>query len=314
MPSLNEHDAAVTPFAQNPITRLVKFLISATYYVGREMLSAVSRLFGMCKPGLAVAIYYHQVPTGQRARFAKQMDHLVRWAEPIRADHMEPLPAGKSYVMVTVDDGWISFVENALPELRSRHIPVTMFVIADRTGDSMGEAADHIVSEAQLRSLLPDIVRGLVTIGSHTSTHAYITTLDRREAWRELADSRARLARVLDREVSLFCFPFGIHSPEMVDLSRAAGYKRVFGGMPSPALRDPHEFLIGRVRVDPTDWLVEFHLKMSGAYDWVPLAANLKRRILDTLRVGHTLHATMVARPSEPDSTASRGLFTTSSK
>ena len=56
MPSLNEHDAAVTPFAQNPITRVVKFLISATYYVGREVLSAVSRLLGMRKPGLAVAI------------------------------------------------------------------------------------------------------------------------------------------------------------------------------------------------------------------------------------------------------------------
>ena len=69
-------------------------------------------------------------------------------------------------------------------------------------------------------------------------------------------------------------------------MCRAAGYTRVFGGMPSPALGDPHEFLIGRVRVDPTDWLVEFHLKLMGAYDWVPFAADLKRRIVDALRIG----------------------------
>ncbi len=313
MPSLNEHDAA-PPYAQNPINRVAKLLISAAYYVAREVLRSVSRLLGKRQPGLAVGIYYHQVPTEQRARFARQMDLLVRWSKPIRADHMEPLPARRRYVMVTADDGWMSFVENALPELRSRRIPVTIFLIADRTGDSMGEAADRIVSEEELRGLFPDIASGLVTIGSHTSTHACITRLDRREAWRELADSRTRLQRILNRDVTLFCFPFSSQSAEAVEMCRAAGYVRVFGGMPAPALGDPHEFLIGRTRVDPTDWLVEFHLKLIGAYDWVPFASDLKRRVLDTLHVGHARHAATVARPSEPDSTASRGLFTTSSK
>jgi peptidoglycan/xylan/chitin deacetylase (PgdA/CDA1 family) len=207
--------------------------------------------------------------------------------------------------MVTVDDGWMSFVENALPELRRRNIPVTMFVVADRMGDSMGEAADHILSETELRGLAPDIARGLVTIGSHTSTHARVTALNRRETWRELAESRARLEQVLDREVNLFCFPFGIYSAEAVELCRATGYTRVFGGMPSLALRDPHEFLIGRVRVDPSDWLPEFHLKLMGAYSWVPFAADLKHRVLDALRVGRGRHAVTLAKPGEPDSIAS---------
>ena len=305
MSSLNEHDAAIPPYAQNPIKRVAKFLISAAYYVAREALQAVSRLLGMPQPGLAVGIYYHQVPTVQRARFARQMDHLLRWAEPIRADRVEPLPAGVRYVMVTVDDGWMSFVENGLPELRSRNIPVTIFVVADRTGDSMGEAADHIVSETELRGLAPDIARGLVTIGSHTSTHARITTLDRREVWRELTESRARLQQILNRNVTLFCFPFSLQSEEAVEMCRAAGYTRVFGGMPSPALGDPHEFLIGRMRVDPSDWLVEFHLKLMGAYDWVPFAADLKRRILDTLR-GRRRHAGSPGHP--PRTVANEGL------
>jgi len=55
--------------------------------------------------------------------------------------------------------------------------------------------------------------------------------------------------------------------------------------MPRPALKDPYEFLIGRVRVDPTDWMVEFHLKLVGAYDWVPWAAEIKRRMLRAFRL-----------------------------
>jgi peptidoglycan/xylan/chitin deacetylase (PgdA/CDA1 family) len=281
----NSQDAAISPYSQNPIRRLGKFLISVVFFAGREILHATSRLIGKPQRGLAVAIYYHQVPPEERRRFARQMDHLVRWALLIRADHMEPLPPGKRYVMVTADDGWMSFVENALPELRSREIPVTIFVIADRTGDGMGEAADRIFTEEELRGLAPDIARGLVTIGSHTSTHACLTTLHPREAWRELTDSRTRLQRLVNRDVTLFCFPFSSQSAETVELCRSAGYTRVFGGMPAPALRDPHEFLIGRVRVDPSDWMVEFHLKLMGAYEWVPFAADLKRRIVDTLRV-----------------------------
>lgn len=302
------------PFAQNPISRLAKFLISAAFYVVRDTLRTVSRLIGWRQRGQAVGIYYHQVPPEQRARFARQMDHLLRWAEPIRADHIEPPPAGTRYAMVTVDDGWMSFVENALPELRSRNIPVTIFVVADRMGDSMGETTDHIVSEETLRGLAPDIARGLVNIGSHTSTHARVTALTRREAWRELAGSRAQLEQVLGREVKLFCFPFGIHNAETLNLCRAAGYERVFGGMPSPVLRDPHESLIGRTRVDPSDWLFEFHLKLMGAYDWVPFAAELKRRVLETLRVGRNRHAGTLAKSNEPDSMAAQNITVTSSK
>jgi len=115
-------------------------------------------------------------------------------------------------VIVTADDGWLSFVENALPELKGRRIPVAIFVISDHMGDSMGEQRDRIVPETGLRALLPDIATGLVTIGSHTCSHSRITTIERREALRELMDSRERLKQVIGREVDLFCFPFGVHS------------------------------------------------------------------------------------------------------
>src|SRR5262249_19721074 len=264
--------------------RFLKFLVSLCFWLFRWITEMLARLLGFKRPGHAVGIYYLQVLPEDRNRFARQMDHLVRWAVPISADHMQTLPPGRLHAIVTADDGWLSFIQNALPELKARRIPVAIFVISDHMGDNMGEQGDQIVSEAGLRALLPDIETGLVTIGSHTCSHSRVTAIDRREASRELVDSRKRLKQVIGCDVDLFCFPFGVHTPDTIGLCRLAGYKRVFDGMPAPALEDPREFLIGRVRVDPGDWMVEFHLKLVGAYDWVPWAAELKRRMLVAFR------------------------------
>jgi peptidoglycan/xylan/chitin deacetylase (PgdA/CDA1 family) len=49
----------------------------------------------------------------------------------------------------------------------------------------------------------------LITIGSHTSTHPILTTLDREARDAEIAESRIRLEQHLGRSVDLFCYPNG---------------------------------------------------------------------------------------------------------
>ncbi|HLK87130.1 MAG TPA: polysaccharide deacetylase family protein [Candidatus Binataceae bacterium] len=298
------------PFAPNPLLRLVKFLLSMSFWLLRSLVDGLTRVLGSRRPGHATGIYYHQVLPEQRDRFARQMDHLLRWAVPISADHRAPLPPGRRYAMVTADDGWTSFVENALPELKQRRIPVAIFVISDCMGEHLGGQRDRIVSETELRALQPDIAAGLVMIGSHTCSHRRLVATGRREALRELIDSRERLKQVLGQEVVLFCFPFGVHTPQTLALCRMAGYQRAFDGMPARALEDPCEFLIGRVRVDPDDWMIEFHLKLVGAYDWVPWAAELKRRIFLALRVRRAPQARATVTRAAPGSDARRQIGT----
>jgi peptidoglycan/xylan/chitin deacetylase (PgdA/CDA1 family) len=77
---------------------------------------------------MCVVLYYHAVRPEERASFGRQMDELLSIGSPIRADRREPLQPGRRYVAVTFDDGFVSVVENALPELRDRRIPCTIFV------------------------------------------------------------------------------------------------------------------------------------------------------------------------------------------
>ena len=262
-------------------SRLIKFLISLAFYACAESWRAVRRIAGRSEPPSTFVIYYHHVLKEQRENFARQLDHLVRWTTPLRGDCREPLAANGRYSIVTVDDGWKSFADNAVPELQIRSIPVAMFAISSRLGNSVdGIGFDRLVTPEELRALDPRTV----TIGSHTATHAIMTTLSAADAARELRESRAQLAAILGHDVTMFCFPYGAYNDDLISLCREAGYQRVFTCM--PALAIPAEFVQGRVRVDPSDWPLEFHLKLMGAYRWLPMAIALKRRVLGTIRGG----------------------------
>ena len=256
--------------------RVFKLLGAVVLYPFLEAWRVMGKLFGQRFRGIAVAVYYHGIPAKDAMRFARQMDHVARWSEPIRADQSERPHPGSRSVIITFDDGWHSFFTTAMPEIRRRQIPVTVFAIAER----LGETIDGIVEE---RLMTPDelcrLPRDCVTVGSHSCTHANVPSLEEQEGRRELRHSREVLEDLTKREVKLFCFPYGRFSPDSIRLCAEEGYQRVFTGMPTLALKDGHDFVVGRIKVEPTDWLIEFHLKISGAYCWVPLAIAAKRAL-----------------------------------
>lgn len=270
----NPDAAAIDPDAPRRIPRLVKLAISLGFYLGTESWRVALRTLGRKPQARAVVIYYHHVLDAQRRDFTRQLDHLMRWTTPLRADQSQPLSSDRRYSMVTVDDGWKSFADNAVPELERRNIPVTIFAISERLGQTVdGIGFDRLLTPAELSALNPSVV----TIGSHGATHARMTTLSEQDAYRELYDSRTTLESILGRKVTMFCFPYGDYVETLVPLCREAAYERIFTCLPEPA--NLSQFVLGRVRVDPTDSMLEFHLKLMGAYRWLPMAIALKRRL-----------------------------------
>jgi peptidoglycan/xylan/chitin deacetylase (PgdA/CDA1 family) len=264
---------------QLSLKRIAKFLISLGVYAVSGLQTLLVRLTGKSAKGSCVIVYYHSVPESHRTLFAKQLDQLRRHAKPMAVNEFSGLDSGGRYVAVTFDDGFENFYEHALPELVKRGIPATMFVISDAIGKAFGssECSEKIMSLEQLRNL-PD----LVTIGSHTLSHPLLPSIAVDEAAREIALSRKRLEQQLNRKILLFSFPFGAFNETLVEVCREAGYQRVFSTLPKFAFISTDEFVTGRVRVDPTDWPLEFRLKLAGAYRWLPWAFELKRRVLNS--------------------------------
>src|SRR5690349_7228733 len=81
-----------------------------------------------------VVLMYHGIPAQFRAHFAQQMDLLLRIAVPIRAGDPKLPDERGNYVAVTFDDGLQSTIDNALPVLKDRQIPATLFIVTEALG------------------------------------------------------------------------------------------------------------------------------------------------------------------------------------
>jgi peptidoglycan/xylan/chitin deacetylase (PgdA/CDA1 family) len=270
------------------IARLVKLCVSFVVSIGDRVHTQALRLLARKPKGVFVVLYYHAIPAATGGSFGRQMDALLRIATPVRADCEGPLDRGRRYAAVTFDDGFVSVVENALPQLRSRHIPCTIFVPTGSLGAGASwlrpghaDAGEMVASPELIQALAAE---ELVTIGSHSITHPNFRRIDDGTARVELEQSKRELERIAKMEISSFSFPHGACGPRSVELARQAGYRRVFTIDPTLASVSGDQFVCGRVKVDPGDWAVEFRLKASGAYRWLSGASALKQRLKGSRR------------------------------
>ncbi|HEX7096131.1 MAG TPA: polysaccharide deacetylase family protein [Acidimicrobiales bacterium] len=267
--------------ASDRLKRAVKLLISAMLY-GIDSIVAVavpSRQRGRRSRG--VVLMYHDVLERDRARFAAQCDELVRLARPSRLDAMHDAADTTWRAAVTFDDGFRSFARVALPELELRAIPSTLFVATEWARRASGEQSTGeppTLSPAELAQLPPS-----VEIGSHSRTHAHLPQLDDASLLDELEGSRRELEEMIGRQVRVHAFPYGEHDRRVVEAARRAGYERVYGIVPTET--SPSDgYVVGRVQVDPSDWRIEFKLKVLGAYRWMAWWMLAKHRVRSLTR------------------------------
>jgi peptidoglycan/xylan/chitin deacetylase (PgdA/CDA1 family) len=267
--------------------RLFTMGLSCGLFIWDQTRRLFLRLVGATVAGRCVVLLYHAIPVGQRVSFARQMDAVRRIAIPLRGDSQAALAPSLSYVAVTFDDGLASFAENALPELEKRLIPAVLFVVTGKLGTvpmwtSYSKEAmptERMLTAEELREL-----SGKVLIGSHSVMHRMLTTLDNIEAKQEIDGSRQQLQAMLGQDVELFSFPYGAFSEDLLAYCKEAGYKRVFTTLPVLSFSDPQEFVSGRIGVKPTDWALEFRLKISGSYRWLPYAFAAKKALLKSMK------------------------------
>lgn len=263
--------------------RILKLSISLGFFVVASVGRWLGRLCGQCPEPWCTVLYYHSVPPYQRQLFARQMDYVCRLTTPIVLDGRTRFADGARYCCITFDDGFQSVIHNALPELHKRNIPAIFFVTANALGKRADwwpetaryEVEERIVTAEQLRRIPTE----RLTVGSHTLSHPRLTLLNDADAIREIASSRLVLEEILGRSVTLFSVPFGAFDDRIIRICRAAGYERVFTSSPTSAAGTHPEFVTGRVATQPADWPIEFHLKLLGAYSWLPYAFSIKQRI-----------------------------------
>lgn len=264
--------------------RRIKLFVSFCYWTFLLVKSTILKISGREAPGRCSVIYYHSVKDQEKKQFTRQMYLLKRTAHPLRANYFGKLQKGRNYVILTFDDGFKSFLRNALPELQKFEFPCAVFFPVKLLGgrpewennERFNDEDEEIMTPAEVKSL--DSKQ--ILIGSHSYSHRVMSRLEKTEAAEEFIKSKKSLEALSGKAVELFSFPYGAFNSNLITQASEAGYKRVFTSNYEVVTSELNSFVVGRVRVDASDSLLEFKLKILGAYEWLNRLMILKERLL----------------------------------
>jgi peptidoglycan/xylan/chitin deacetylase (PgdA/CDA1 family) len=207
------------------------------------------------------------------AAFARQMGLLKALGyRGLCMTALEPYLRGEKkgrVVGITLDDGYLNNLDNALPVLRRHGFSATCYVVSGRMGGSnewdraKGVPARPLMDAAQLKAW----VAGGQEVGAHTRTHLDLTQADDTTAFHEIAGCKRDLEHRVDTEVRHFCYPYGAHEAKHAAMAKAVGYRTATTTVRSRSGPDDDPFELPRVPVLRSTSLPVLWLKLATAYE-----------------------------------------------
>ena len=123
-------------------------------------------------------------------------------------------------ILFTVDDGLLSFYENAWPILKEKKIPFILFVNTREVGAFNYMNWDQIIELHKSEN---------VEIGNHSHSHEYLVDLKPEEIKKDILKSIKIFEDKLGVNSEFFSYPFGEYSLEFKKIIKDLGFKFAFG-------------------------------------------------------------------------------------
>ena len=123
-------------------------------------------------------------------------------------------------ILLTIDDAFLSFYENAWPLLRKEKIPFILFVNTREVGKH------NYMTWNQIREITNE---KFVHIGNHSHSHEYLIDLTSEEIKQDIKKSILILKKEIGYNSEFFSYPFGEYSVNFKKIIREFGFKYAFG-------------------------------------------------------------------------------------
>ena len=123
-------------------------------------------------------------------------------------------------ILLTIDDGFISFYKNAWPILKEKKIPFILFVSTREVG------AFNYMTWEQIRELSKE---NFVEIGNHSHTHEYLVDENNELIKKDIETSISIFKNNLGKNSIFFSYPFGEYSNNFKNIIKNFGFKYAFG-------------------------------------------------------------------------------------
>ena len=123
-------------------------------------------------------------------------------------------------ILLTIDDGFLSFYKNAWPVLKKEKIPFILFVSTREVGSF------NYMSWDQIKEISKE---DFVEIGNHSHTHEYLVDENSKLIKEDILKSISIFKRELGKSSDFFSYPFGEYSIEFKNIIKSLDFKYAFG-------------------------------------------------------------------------------------
>ena len=128
----------------------------------------------------------------------------------------------KKKVLLTIDDAFQSFYQNAWPILKKEQIPFIIFVNTREININH----PNYMSWNQIKEIHNSKIG---TIGAHSYSHEYLTKMSKEEVIEDIKKSISDYEKKLGNNPEFFSYPFGEYSLEVKKIIKEFGYLIAFG-------------------------------------------------------------------------------------
>ena len=216
--------------------------------------------------------------------FARQMEalagdgRLTGLGDALDAlEHLET--PSKDQVVVTFDDGTADFVDVALPILERYSIPATLYLATDHI--ERGVPFPHDGVPLSWDALQDALSSRLVTVGSHTHTHALLDRLPQRAVEEELDRSVQLIGDRLGVAAVNFAYPKAVRGSASAEAAVRRRFRSAaLGGNRVNRYGSADPFRLARSPIQVSDGMRWFERKVEGG---MRLEGTL-RELLDSRR------------------------------
>jgi peptidoglycan/xylan/chitin deacetylase (PgdA/CDA1 family) len=217
--------------------------------------------------------------------FKAHMAHLAKYYNVISlSDAVAKLAVANASVrdvVVTFDDGYLDNLTNAMPVLRQFHIPATIFITTKFCDQAMhhprykqSKERLHLTWE-EVRALSTE---SLITIGSHTITHPFLSRMSDSDVQREIRGSKCIIEDKIGTEIQYFCYPSGDFTLREQKHVRQSGYKAAVSVAPGVNRDLYNPFYLRRTEMNDKDDEDDLLLKLKGGFDLLHHYLHWKRK------------------------------------
>ena len=140
----------------------------------------------------------------EQIRIIKELEY--EFYDPTEFAQNFSVPKKNKKILITIDDAFSSFYENAWPFLKENNIPFILFVSTEAVG-KFGYMNWNQIKEIKKENF--------AHIGNHSHTHDYLVDLSKKEFLKDIEKSKKIFISKLGYNPIFFSYPFGEYSEEI---------------------------------------------------------------------------------------------------